>query len=80
MCKEMRATKLHRNSIPRNLYEEKDIRQFVSALMSNSEEFRAMKLVVLGNGKIGKTTLLRALKEVINPDSNQVRRLKESFY
>jgi len=47
--------------VPRHLLNE----SFLIELMKNSEEWRAMKLVVLGNGRIGKTTLLQSLKKLI---------------
>ncbi len=74
----MGATKLHRQSIPQNLYlkvllhfwltlyllffSQGDITKFMKELMKNSSEWKTMKIVILGHGRIGKTTLLRALK------------------
>lgn len=46
--------------------------QFLTELMQSSDELRAMKLVVLGNGRIGKTTLINAMKTAIDPDFNKV--------
>jgi polynucleotide 5'-kinase involved in rRNA processing len=58
------TAKEQRNSVPLNI-DKKDIRGFIEDLVKNSEEWRAMKLVVLGNGQIGKTTMLKVLKEIV---------------
>lgn len=62
-CKELRA-EMFRASVPRDVLE-KDIRPFLEDLVQNSKPFRTMKIVVLGHGKIGKTTLLRAIYRIL---------------
>jgi hypothetical protein len=37
-------------------------------LKKQSEEWRAMKLVTLGHGRIGKTTLLNKLRSILDPN------------
>lgn len=53
-----------RKSIPKGLEDENEIANFVKSLMEKSEEWKAMKIVVLGHGEIGKTTLLDAFKKI----------------
>lgn len=55
-----------RNSIPRSMENVEDIKTFVEQLMVNSSEWRAMKLIVLGHGRIGKTTMLSTLRSILN--------------
>lgn len=71
----MGASLHYRDSVPQHLRTEQDMAAFVKELMANNnEEFRAMKLVVLGNGRVGKTTLLCALKKLLDPNFNGVMR------
>lgn len=51
--------------MPRSI-EQKHIESFLVDLMKKGEEWRSLKLVVLGNGQIGKTTLIRAIKQLLN--------------
>jgi hypothetical protein len=64
--------KAQRNSIPQSLEQEEDIRAFLKELMEGSKDLRTMKLIVLGDGRIGKTTLLNAMKSVLDPKHHQV--------
>jgi hypothetical protein len=64
--------KAQRNSIPQSLEKEGDIRAFLKELMEGSKDLRAMKLIVLGDGRVGKTTLLNAMKAVLEPKHHQV--------
>jgi tRNA U34 5-carboxymethylaminomethyl modifying GTPase MnmE/TrmE len=41
---------------------EEQITTFVKELISKSSEWRAMKLVTLGHGRVGKTSLLNRLR------------------
>src|SRR5271163_3222238 len=72
ICNSLGAGTLLRNSIPQRLEKDEDIRAFVRELMESSEELRAMKLVVLGHGRIGKTTLLQAMKHILHSSILQV--------
>ncbi len=64
---------VHRNSVPRNVnMKEEEMRNFVEQLIAGSEQWKAMKLVVLGNGRIGKTTLLRAFDQLLPGSSQKV--------
>ncbi len=47
-----------------------DIRKYIQQLISEGEEWKAIKMVVLGNGRIGKTTLLRAFDDILRPDQS----------
>lgn len=40
------------------------MRRFLEEMQKSNEEWRALKLVVLGHGGIGKSTLLRVLKTI----------------
>eukprot|EP00026_Physarum_polycephalum_P001439 Phypoly_transcript_01440.p1 GENE.Phypoly_transcript_01440~~Phypoly_transcript_01440.p1 ORF type:complete len:1130 (-),score=207.03 Phypoly_transcript_01440:9-3374(-) len=71
ICNMLGAGKILRNSIPHHLTKDRDVRAFVTELMKSSEELRAMKLVVLGNGRIGKTTLLHAMQKILDPNFQQ---------
>lgn len=64
ICNKMKASQAQGNSIPHNMKKE-DIPQFLADLQKSSEELRAMKLMVLGDGRIGKTTLLNAMKRIL---------------
>jgi hypothetical protein len=72
VCKSMGVGKVLRDSIPRHLEKKEDMESFLKELMASSEPLRSMKLVVLGNGQIGKTTLLHAMKNILSPNSKQV--------
>ena len=54
-----------RRSVPRSM-DVKDISPFLNDMMKNSEPWKAIKLVVLGHGRIGKTTMLQILKRLIS--------------
>ena len=71
ICNEMKASPAQRNSIPNNM-DPDDMSKFIEELMKNSEELRAMKLVVLGDGRIGKTTLLNAMRSILDPGAHKV--------
>ncbi len=65
---------IHRNSVPRNSYmNAASMRQYIQQLISGSEQWKAIKMVVLGNGRVGKTTLLRAFDGVLHP--NQISKV-----
>jgi GTPase SAR1 family protein len=68
ICNQLQASKIQINSIPPNM-EVSNIPSFLSDLMNNSKQLRAMKLVVLGDGGIGKTTLLNSMKSILDPDN-----------
>jgi hypothetical protein len=50
--------------VPRSL-EQHEIRPFLIELIKSSEEWKAMKLIILGHGRIGKTTMLHVLKDIL---------------
>ena len=72
VCNQLKAGRHQRNSVPRHLVIEKDIHNFLMELQHSSENWHAMKLVVLGNGQIGKTTMLHAMKKLLNQNLPQV--------
>ncbi len=49
-----------------------EMRTFISQLIQEGEQWKSMKMVVLGNGRIGKTTLLRAFDKLLDPSSIHV--------
>lgn len=71
ICNELKANMVMRNSIPQHL-PVGEMRQFLYALMKNSEPLRSMKLVVLGHGRIGKTTLLNAMRNILDANNHKV--------
>ena len=42
-----------------------EIRLFLIELIKSSEEWKVMKLIILGHGGIGKTTMLHVLKDIL---------------
>lgn len=50
------------DNIPNDLVEENAIRNFLWRLLDGNEERRTMKMVILGHGQIGKSTLVNYLK------------------
>lgn len=78
ICNKLGATIQHRNSIPRNLSKEDQINSFIRQLLANSSEWRVLKLVTLGHGRIGKTTLLNKLRLILNP--NDRVEVRKNFY
>ncbi len=59
---------IHRNSVPRKPdMKEDEMRQFIQQLMTDAEEWKAIKMVVLGHGQIGKTTLLHTINQIVTP-------------
>ncbi len=70
----------HRNSVPRRVdMSEKEMRTFISQLIQEGEQWKSMKMVVLGNGRIGKTTLLRTFDKLLDPSSIHVCSLSIFF-
>jgi hypothetical protein len=63
-----------RNSVPRNT-KEGDIKPFLIELMKNSTPWHSMKLVVLGNGRIGKTTLLDTMLQLLKSSKINVNKV-----
>lgn len=51
---------------PINYLEEKDR---LKELMEANEEWRLMKVIVLGNGRIGKTTFIHFLHKLLAPET-----------
>lgn len=66
VCNKLGASSLQRSSIPENLDKDK-IEPFLRELQKSSHPLKKMKLVVLGHGGIGKTTLLAALRNILDP-------------
>lgn len=56
---------IHKNSLPKGKYlREDEIRRHIEQLLQEGEEWRSIKLIVLGNGRIGKTTLLHTFDRI----------------
>lgn len=62
VCKDLGASQLHRNSVPLSL-EQDQIEAFLKESIRQSEVWKTMKLVVLGHGRVGKSTLLHQLRD-----------------
>ena len=54
-------------SVPQTLEYEEELRTFLNELKTQGEKWNALKLVVLGHGEVGKTTLIQAIKRVLDP-------------
>lgn len=65
------AAKQQRNSVPRTLTI-KEIELFLKEIVKASSDWRSMKLVVLGNGRIGKTTTIDTIMKLIYKTDSQV--------
>jgi hypothetical protein len=49
-------------SLPNNITSDTEILQFALDLATQAEKWNALKLVILGHGEVGKTTLIHAIK------------------
>ena len=79
LIEECYSGKQQRQSVPHSLAQE-SIQPFLEDLMTKSEPWRAMKLVVLGNGQIGKTTMLHSLKQLVQTsEGSKVREPTSKF-
>lgn len=45
-----------------------EMKKYVEVLVRDSESWKSIKLIVLGNGRIGKTTLLKAFNQILHPN------------
>ncbi len=66
LCHQLNANRLLRNSIPLKMDDKEEIAPLLHHLIAGSEEWRAMRIVVLGHGRIGKTALIREVKAILN--------------
>jgi hypothetical protein len=71
VCKKLGTSLTLRNSVPQAIQGEKEIQIFIEQLQRKSEVWRSMKLVILGHGRIGKTTLLQSLRQVLAQNYDQ---------
>jgi hypothetical protein len=55
--------KAHMTAVPHTLSSLGEIRDWTRTTMESTEEWRAMRVIVLGHGKIGKTTLIYSLQD-----------------
>lgn len=76
ICKELRVGKLHRNTVPFLTPIDK-IQSSLNESLRESEEWKTMKIVVLGNGGIGKTTLVSELLQYAQ--TNLIHKVKALF-
>ena len=53
-------------SVPQALTKEQELRTFLNALKTQGEKWNALKLVVLGHGEVGKTTLIHAVRRSLD--------------
>lgn len=67
VCKRLGASVIQRNSIPEGYFSEDQIEEILLELIKSSEKWNSMKLIILGHGQIGKTTLLTEFKTLIDP-------------
>ena len=62
---------LDRHSIPKQLETGESIVRFLRELVFNGIPLNSMKLAFLGNGQVGKTSLLNAIRDVLEEDINE---------
>lgn len=67
LCKNLGASKIQRDSVPEGRLTEAKTEQFLQELMKSSEIWKSMKLIFIGHGQIGKTTLVTAFKKLLDP-------------
>lgn len=67
ICKELGATYLQRKSVPQGELFAHEIKTLLTEMIHHSEPWKKMKLVVLGHGRIGKTTLLTTIHNILHP-------------
>ena len=53
-------------SVPQTLTKEEELKTFLKELKTQGEKWNALKLVVLGHGEVGKTTLIQAIKRSLD--------------
>ncbi len=49
-----------------------EMKKYVEVLMRDSKPWKSMKLIVLGNGRIGKTTLLKSFNQILHPNEKVI--------
>lgn len=54
-------------TIPLAPFSKLEAREKIREMIESNEEWRLMKVIVLGNGRIGKTTFIHFLQEMIAP-------------
>lgn len=54
---------------------ESTLNKLQKMMNDSKEEWRAMKVIVLGHGRIGKTSLITRLHEIFNQHENKVLNL-----
>lgn len=59
------GVKFYRDSIPKSCTTEEKMNKYLDLLVGSSSPMRSMKMIVLGNGRIGKTTFVKYLSNVL---------------
>ena len=60
------STAIPWKSVPQTLTKEEELRTFLNELKTQGEKWNALKLVVLGHGEVGKTTLIHAVRRSLD--------------
>ncbi len=71
LCKEIGVGKQQRNSVPIE-WDVETMRTYLHEIKKESVSWKTMKLVLLGDGRIGKTTLLEKIKSQQGKTSRSV--------
>lgn len=58
------TAKEERASVPCTLKQD-EVEPFLRDVMTRSEPWNSLKLIILGHGRIGKTTLLHSIKDIL---------------
>ena len=60
------STAIPWKSVPQTLTNEEELITFLNELKTQGEKWNALKLVVLGHGEVGKTTLIHAVRRSLD--------------
>lgn len=65
VCQQVGVGSYLRKSVPEGKMKKQKMEIFLKELKHRSEPWKTMKIVVLGHGQVGKTTLLEAIRAVL---------------
>jgi len=72
--KEVGARKSHMRRVPLHFKTSKEMEDHLRAQIEKEERWRHMKVIVLGNGRIGKTTFVHFLNNLVSPQTVKIKK------